>query len=165
MRYSDAEINEFRRKAKAKARRKKTYTPKNTESCVIVSEMTDFSEELNEMQKLFPDVCKKFLKSVAKTSLKIVKDIAKREVKEKTKNYHKRFKVGKGYTYEGNHAIRVYNSARHAHLIEDGHVIFSHGKNVGFATGKKVFKQAEFEVSQILEFETGKLLSEYFTFG
>lgn len=41
MRYSDAEINEFRRKAKAKARRKKTYTPKNTESCVIVSEMTD----------------------------------------------------------------------------------------------------------------------------
>ena len=52
------------------------------------------------------------------------------------------------YRYNGADAIRVYSSAPHAHLIEEGHRIVTHdGTEVGFVRGHHVFELAakEFE--------------------
>ena len=84
-------------------------------------ELSDYRKKLlHETADLFPDETENFLKDCAKEASKIQKRIARSDVgtsKGKKKkwtaaeSYHKRFKVGKIYLYEGARAIRAYNSA------------------------------------------------------
>ena len=106
---------------------------------------------LRSINNLFPEESAKFLKDEAKKLLKLVKKTAKKEVGtsknsktdwDESKSYHKRFKVGKKYKYDNDDCIRVYNSARHAHLIEYGHRNVSRSDNnkvSGFTLGKLIF--------------------------
>lgn len=143
----------------------------------LFDELSEFKQDLmKDVQEKFPKEYEKFLKGEAKTIKKTAQKIAKQEVKqgdlhtrynkkkqkEISTNYHKNFKVGKKYTYDGNVCIRIFNSARHAHLIENGHVLYSHGKPVGFVLGKMVFKITEYESKTQFLNDAEKFLYEYF---
>ena len=120
----------------------------------LFDELSDFKKDImRNINTVFPEETKKFLKDEAKKINKVAKKIAKREVGTKTGNYLKGFKTGKVYKYAENDACcRAYNKAPHGHLIEYGHVQKTHdGKSVGFVQGKLIFKQAEIEfISQFL---------------
>lgn len=143
----------------------------------LFDELSEFKQNLmKDVQEKFPKEYEKFLKDEAKAIKKTAQKIAKKEVKqgdlhtrynnkkqkEISTNYHKNFKIGKKYTYDGNVCIRVFNSARHAHLIENGHVLYSHGKPVGFVLGKMVFKITEYESKTQFLNDAEKFLYEYF---
>lgn len=115
-------------------------------------------EGLNEFTKEMLDICSKeypkqvkrmLQKSGNKLRRKVVGK-AKGMVKTKTGNYIKGFKRGRVYKYGGDEdAVRVYNSAPHAHLIEYGHrMVTKSGKEVGFAKGYHVLDGIKEEFSE-----------------
>ncbi|MGN0192819.1 MAG: HK97 gp10 family phage protein [Candidatus Gastranaerophilaceae bacterium] len=120
-----------------------------------IDELLDFYKKVTETAELFPERVKKALKTAAKSTLKTVKQTAAAKVKSggdrvKTKNngkkvklnYHARFKVGRVFKNGSNDTcIRVYNSAPHGHLIENGHVVRSHGVSKGKTRAFKVLDQ------------------------
>lgn len=136
----------------------------------LFDELSEAKQDLlRSISKVYPKESDKFLKDEAKKLLKVSKKVGKQEVgtsKGKKKNwdanksYHKKFKVGKKYDYNGDDCIRVYNSAPHAHLIEFGHRNIPRGqkrattregrkndtrKATGFTMGKLVFDIAQLE--------------------
>lgn len=122
----------------------------------------DFLNQARENQKKI----KKFIRKEGTKLKNLTKKQAKRFVKKKTGNYFKSIKRGKYYSKNdrNNHLIKVYSSARHAHFIENGHVLISHGQEVGCVPGKNIFKKSrnEFETtfnSDIEDFLTN-LVSE-----
>lgn len=94
-----------------------------------------------------PKKAKKFLGQQGTKLKTTTKRVARKKVKKRTGAYLGSIKRGKYYTYGGKttHSIRVYSAAKHAHLIEDGHVIVSNGVEVGFMEGKHVFADAKRE--------------------
>ena len=94
-----------------------------------------------------PKRAKKFLNQQGTKLKTATKRVARKKVKKRTGGYLDSIKRGKYYTYGGKetHSIRVYSGAKHAHLIENGHVIVSHGVEVGFREGKHVFADAKRE--------------------
>nr|DAS40378.1 MAG TPA: putative tail component [Caudoviricetes sp.] len=115
-------------------------------------------EGLNEFTKEMLDICSKeypkqvkrmLQKSGNKLRRKVVGK-AKGMVKTKTGNYIKGFKRGRVYKYGGDEdAVRVYNSAPHAHLIEYGHrMVTKSGKEVGFVKGYHVLDGIKGEFSE-----------------
>ena len=130
----------------------------------VFSQLREVSQNImNSIKREFPEETQIFMKEEAKKVNKIAKKIAKKEVGtakgKKTwvasKSYHRRFKVGKIYQYGGEDlAIRAYNSAPHAHFIEQGHRQVPRGPKGksnkggqanGFTDGKMIFYQAETE--------------------
>lgn len=104
-------------------------------------ELSNFQKNIMEkIYKKYPEDTCKFLKTQAKELSKIQKKIAKQDVKTTGKNgeksYHKKFKTGKIYDFEGSQSIRAFNSAPHGHLIENGHKT----QNGKFVPGKYVMK-------------------------
>lgn len=119
---------------------------------VEIEGLNEFTEEMiNICSKEYPKQVKKMLqKSGNKLRRKIVAK-AKGLVKTKTGNYIKGFKRGKVYKYAGDEdAVRVYNSAPHAHLIEYGHRKVTRGKRkeVGFVKGYHVLDGIKEEFSE-----------------
>ena len=47
-------------------------------------------------------------------------------------------------------AVLVYNSARHFHLIEDGHNLVKNGKTIGFVPGKHIMEKTRNEYKDIV---------------
>ncbi|GIP17767.1 hypothetical protein J40TS1_34090 [Paenibacillus montaniterrae] len=109
-------------------------------------ELDDFAKDMLEFaERTVPRETRRFLMREGNKLKNLTIKRAKLEVKQYTGNYIKGIKRGKVYIFAGDQSIRVYNSAPHAHLIEDGHRIIRNGKEVGFARGKKVFQQTEKE--------------------
>lgn len=120
-------------------------------------EMSDFKKKLGETaERLFPEETTKFIKKEAKKQSKIQKQVARQKVGLKTntdKSYHKKFKVGKIFENEDNSkGIKVFNSSRHGHLIENGHFQVPRGKkgasneggsSNGWTNGKHVIETAQ----------------------
>ena len=109
-----------------------------------VSELPAFADELGRAARNAPQKAKRLMQTQG-TKLKAkTLSLAKQRVRKKTGNYFKSIKRGKAYTYrsDNTHAIRVYSAAPHAHLIENGHRVVSHGNEVGFQDGKHVFEDA-----------------------
>lgn len=105
-------------------------------------ELNAYAKELDRTARESPKLQKKFMRQEGSKLLRRTKSEAKR-VKVKTGNYKKSIKRGKVYEYDGAQAIRVYSTAPHAHLIEDGHRMVTHdGKEVGFVPGMHVFEVA-----------------------
>lgn len=78
-------------------------------------------------------------------------------------NYHKNFKIGKKYVRGDSRCLRVFNSARQAHLIEYGHANYNkHGEPNEFTLGKYVFKEAELEFESQFKDDAEKFLFQYF---
>lgn len=151
----------------------------------LFNELSEFKQDLmRDIQSLFPKETDEFLKEEAKKFKKEVLKVARKNVKanethyrknRKTgefildkngkkiiTNYHKRFKIGKKYVRGESRCLRVYNSARHAHLLEYGHVSANkYGKN-GFVLGKMVFKEAELNFKSEFLDDAEKFLYTYF---
>ncbi len=142
----------------------------------LFNELSEFKQDLmRDIQTLFPKETDEFLKEEAKKFKKEVQSVAKSNVgkgeahfrtdkkgKKKSTNYHKNFKIGKKYIRGDNKCLRVYNGARHAHLIEYGHVSANkYGKN-GFVLGKYVFKEAELNFKSEFLDDAEKFLYTYF---
>lgn len=131
-------------------------------------ELSDFKKDLlNEANKLFPKETEKFLKTECQGLLKVVKRVAKANVGtakgtkkdwQTQKSYHKRFKVGKKYFYNGDLSQRVYNGSPHGHLIEYGHKT----QNGKFVSGKYVFEKASTEYGQEFSKNCDEFLGQYF---
>lgn len=47
-------------------------------------------------------------------------------------------------------AVMVWNSARHFHLIEDGHNLVKNGKTIGFVPGKHIMEHTRNEYKDIV---------------
>lgn len=104
-------------------------------------ELEDVTSGLMDMaQNRYPRETKRFMAKQGSELRKQTARIARSRLKHKRKasdkkSYMGRLKRGKVYHYLGdpkNTSIRVYNSAPHGHLIEDGHVV-----KVGNKYGKK----------------------------
>ena len=105
-------------------------------------ELDAYARELERTARDAPKTQKKFMRQEGSKLLRRTKSEGKR-VKVKTGNYKKSIKRGKVYEYDGAQAIRVYSTAPHAHLIEDGHRMVTHdGREVGFVPGMHVFEVA-----------------------
>ena len=142
----------------------------------LFDELSSFKQDLlRDVQKNFPEEMNDFIKQEAQELKKEVQKVANSNVnkgdahyrtdkkgRKKSTNYHKNFKIGKKYERGDNKCIRVFNSARHAHLIEYGHVSANkYGEN-GFVTGKFVFKEAEINFSPQFKDDAEKFLYEFF---
>jgi len=110
-----------------------------------ISEFSAFEKSLMKLANdTMPKESKKFLRDEGAKLKKKTSAKAKQKVKKDTGNYHKSIKRGKVYKYDGDLSIRVYSSAPHAHLIEEGHrQVTKDGKEVGFVKGKHVFEESE----------------------
>jgi bacteriophage protein of unknown function (DUF646) len=126
-------------------------------------------EGLNEFTKEMLDICskeypKQVKKMLQKSGNKLRRKIlqkAKSKVKKKTGKYFKRFKRGKVYKFAGNEdAVRVYNSAPHAHLIEYGHrmVTKKTRKEVGFVKGYHILDGMREEFDEEFRKDIGEML-------
>lgn len=105
-------------------------------------ELQAYARELERARRDAPQVERKFLRQEGTKLLRRTKSEARR-VKVRTGNYKKSIKRGKVYDYDGAFAVRVYSTAPHAHLIEDGHRMVTHdGREVGFVQGMHVFEVA-----------------------
>ena len=105
-------------------------------------ELDAYAKELERTARESPKLQKKFMRQEGSKLLRRTKAEAKR-VKVKTGNYKKSIKRGKVYEYDGAQVIRVYSTAPHAHLIEDGHRMVTHdGLEVGVVPGKRVAEAA-----------------------
>lgn len=108
------------------------------------SDIDAFARQLARAVNGSPEKAKQFMRQQGTKLKNDTKSLAKSRIHKKTGNYLKSIKRGKVYTYrsEKTYAIRAYSSVRHAHLLEDGHRIVLHGREVGFAPGQHVFADA-----------------------
>ena len=148
---------------------------------LLFDDLSEFKQDLlRSVNEIFPKETNKFLKDEAKKLLKNVKKDAKRNVGTSkgikpnwiaTKSYHGRFKVGKLYIYsENDKCIRVYNTAPHAHLIEQGHRQVPRGergksniggKGKGWTEGKFVMLMAQIAFKTQFETDVNEFLYKY----
>ena len=118
---------------------------------VEIEGLDEFTKEMVEIcSKEYPKQVKKMLQKSGNKLRRKVVGKAKGLVKTKTGKYIKGFKRGKVYKYAGDEdAVRVYNSAPHAHLIEYGHrMVTKSGKEVGFVKGYHVLDGIKEEFSE-----------------
>lgn len=157
---------------------------------LIFSDLSDFKQDLlKDIATNYPKAIKKFIKQEARKCSKVAKKIAKREVgtnkgKKKdwvdTKSYHKRFDSSSVFNFSsGEYGCKAFNNARHAKIIEYGHVNVPRGEGKknhskkdrrsgkggqghGFVAGKFIFKKAELEFKSQFEKDTEDFIGEYF---
>lgn len=155
----------------------------------LFDSLVDTQKDLmRAVKESFPKETEKFLKEQAKKLRKKVKKVGRQEVgtskgtkKNWTakKSYHQKFKIGKIYVYaENDKCIRVYNSAPHAHLVEQGHVNIPRGtkrattrlgrieqlknrKGTGMTLGRYVFTLAEIEYKSQFLSDTNEFLYQF----
>lgn len=104
-------------------------------------ELGVFMEQLLRVTDANPRRAKQFLQKQGTKMRQSTLGRGRRRVQKRSGKYFKSVKRGKMYTFEGeaDYAIRVYSAARHAHLLEEGHQIKSHGKIVGRTKEQNIF--------------------------
>lgn len=118
-----------------------------------VTELDDFAQGMQRTAQQFRRQQKTFMRKEG-TKLKTKTLRKARALGRKTGSYLKSIKRGKVYEYDGAQAVRVYSTAPHAHLIENGHRMVTHdGREVGFVPGHHVFELAgtEFEAQYLMD--------------
>lgn len=137
-----------------------------------LDELVDFTDQLVSVARSTPKLAKKFLLKEGTKLAQKTKARAKREVGTNHKkpakyadspHYVDTIKRGKFYFYRGSHlmAIRAYSTAPHAHLIEYGHLIKSHGESTGkFVPGKLIFDKTRREFASEYAADSEKFLDE-----
>lgn len=112
-----------------------------------VSELDDYTEQmLNFITQDFPKETKKFMRSEANKLKNKAKRAAKSSLKSQpTGGYVKGLKAGKKvYAWDdAEYNVRVYNSAPHAHQVDEGHnIVTPGGRMVGYAPGKHILENS-----------------------
>lgn len=128
------------------------------------SEIDAFTRELLELaQNQIPKKSKKFIRKEGSKLKRKIKRDARKKVQDLTGNYYDSIKRGKPYLFKGQlMSIRVYSSAPHAHLIEHGHVIVTHGMENGMVKGKYVFEDASNDFKRIYYRDCKTFVDEIF---
>lgn len=108
------------------------------------SELDDLSKELLTLaQEQFPKETKAFLRKQVRLARNRARRVIRETVNKKTGNLLKGVTAGKVWKNGDAYQARVYNDAKHAHLIENGHVLWVHGKKTEkFVPGKHVMARA-----------------------
>lgn len=114
-----------------------------------VSEFIDFADTLTHIAHTAPKKTKKFLQKEGSKLARRTKSRAKAEVGTghkkpakyaNSKHYVDTIKRSKTFRRpDGSLGISAYSSAPHAHLVEQEHNHFSHGKLTGKIPGKLIF--------------------------
>lgn len=105
-----------------------------------------FISGIDLIKKAYPGKVERFMVNEGnKLRRRAVKN-ARKTVKKKTGHYEEGIKRGKHYIYRGNggNSIRVYNDARHAHLIEYGHMVQTN-QGEEFRDGKHIMENTQKE--------------------
>ncbi len=104
-----------------------------------------FIDDISGLLKTFPKETEKFMKAEAREMRKQVVRLAKSRVRKVTGNYFRGFKAGKKvYKWsDAEYNVRVYNSAPHAHLIENGHRGIFWGRSTGWVPGKHIMADGQ----------------------
>lgn len=117
-------------------------------------ELDDFQKILLKKATEIPKEGLKIMRKFGKEAKKYAVKKGKVEVKKRTGNYHKSWKVGKAFKQGEEYKIYVKNLSPHAHLIEDGHRnVDKTGVEHGFTKGKHVLEDSvkEFEENHLEE--------------
>lgn len=118
--------------------------------------LEELERDLTAAVRAAPEKAKETLKDISKDFKKSAKKRANSELKphERTgseKNKAIKRKFGSKVIEEGIGATAlVWNSARHFHLIEDGHNLIRGGRTVGFVQGKHIMEQTRYEYENIV---------------
>jgi len=159
----------------------------------IYDELTDFQQGLlDEIKKVYPKELEKHAKTQARKFVNVAKKVAKKKVgtsKGKKKNwieeksYHKKFDTSSVFeTQRGEICCKGLNKARHAKLIEYGHVNVPRSEKRettvearkkqkaeqkqkygnSFTPGKFVFKKAELQYTGTFKRESEKFIEGFF---
>lgn len=108
-------------------------------------ELDEFGRNcLNMAQKTMPTETRKFINKEGFKLRKKALEKAKTKVKKDSGGYHKGFRKGKVYKYKGDKsslAVRVYNKARYAHVVENGRKYSKNGSEY-FKPGKHVLEES-----------------------
>lgn len=133
-----------------------------------LSEIDELVKDLETIEKNRPKASKSFLKKEG-TKLKN-KTLRKAKAivdKEDTGNYINGIKRGEPYLYKGYIlSIRAFNSAPHAHLLEDGHLLVSEtGEEIGYVKGRHIFEKSRNEFQPYYHKHCRKFIDKVFADG
>lgn len=117
--------------------------------------LDELTDNLKLIQSNYPKEVKKFMQNEGTKLKNRTLKKAKKSVKKKTGNFFEGIKRGKYYKYNatGADSIRVYagRPAFHAHLLEKGHRMVSHSREVigEYVKGHHIFEVSanEFEAT------------------
>lgn len=122
----------------------------------------DIFKKLEEISENTDQKTKNFLKNQSKILKKKVMSNAKARIKKKTGKYLKKIKEGKIYKFNEGYSRRVYSSAPHGHLIEEGHRIVKDGQEIGRVKGKWILRDSANEFADEFEKNSEGFLDELF---
>lgn len=118
--------------------------------------LAELERDLTAAIQAAPEAAKETLKKIGKDFRKSAKKRAETELKPheregSEKNKAIRRKFGSRVIEEGVGATAlVWNSARHFHLVENGHNLVRNGKVVGFVEGKHIMEKTKNEYESIV---------------
>lgn len=120
--------------------------------------LTEFQRDLMRTSRKLPKQMPKIMRKIGSKARTHVAKKSRQLIKKDTGLYHKKWKRGKVFTNNGEIVVRIYNSAPHAHLLEEGHrQVTKDGREVGFVRGKYPMKKG------IQEFESSGMVDDMFS--
>lgn len=106
-------------------------------------------EGLTELQKdllkvasnELPKETKQIMRKVGSAARTHIARYSRQRIPKHTGTFNKSFKRSRTFrAKDGSIAISVFNNAPHAFFLEHGHMIKSHGKEVGYTHGKNIMR-------------------------
>ena len=131
-----------------------------------VEGLEELEKDLTEAIRKCPVQAEKTLLKLAKKFKKSAKQRAETELQPHEREGEQQGKAIRdkwGHKKVGDNlgmAVLVYNSARHFHLIEDGHNLVKNGKTIGFVPGKHIMEKTRNEYKDIVTKEFQKMTDD-----
>lgn len=120
-------------------------------------------KDLTEAVRKCPVQAERTLLKVARKFKKSAKQRAENELMPHVREDGQEKSIGAkwGHKKVGDNlgtTVLVYNSARHFHLIEDGHNLVKNGRTIGFVPGKHIMEKTRNEYKDIVPKELEKMV-------
>lgn len=131
-----------------------------------VEGLEELERDLTEAVRKCPVQAEKTLLKVAKKFKKSAKQRAETELQPHEREGEQQGKAISdkwGHKKAGDNlgmAVLVYNSARHFHLVENGHNLVKNGKTIGFVPGKHIMEKTRNEYKDIVTEEFQKMADD-----
>lgn len=116
-----------------------------SDGALDISEWEEYNQDLLYLiEETMPKECKKFMRREGGRLRTASRQTARSSVRKKTGNYFKGIKSSKGWRNSaGGYGVKVYATAPHSHLLEEGHDVYRRGVNTGKRTRAfKIMKNA-----------------------
>ena len=128
-------------------------------------DLSEFNQNMIKSLKNHPREAKFFINKMGIEFRKVLRNQYKRDTKRKTGNLLKGIKKGKGFFYKPYtaYSVRVFNNARHAHLIELGHKMLTKNRKTtrkGKVSGRFVMDKAESQFRSVFERNAEKYIDK-----